>query len=366
MPFIPHFVPRPPAAPVTVDPARTRLVQELRQRTPLLGCRFDPSGRFVFAGGQDNTVQRWELATGRRLAYTGHRSWIRALAFQGGRLFSGDYNGQIFFWPVNDPAWNGGVGTRHSWVRAFADSWQWDARPPAPSQIIDAHRGWVRALAVSPDGRRLASCGNDNLVKLWSTADGTLVRALEGHEHHVYNVAFHPTGEHLVSADLHGVIRHWSVASGTQTRTLDCSILFRYDPTFRADHGGIRAMTFNREGTTLACTGITNVTNAFAGIGNPAVVLFDWQTGNRTQILRPQPAFQGTGWGVVYHPAGFVAAAGGGNGGALWFWRPSQANSFHTVALPTNARDLDLHPDGRRLAIAFADGAVRIYDMVPG
>jgi WD40 repeat protein len=340
MSFIPRQALTQSATPGPLDPTRTRMIQELRQPSPLLGCRFDPSGRFVFAGAQDNTVQRWELATGRRVALTGHRSWLRALAFQGGRLYSGDYNGKIFIWPIATES-------------------------PTLQHTIDAHRGWVRALAVSPDGRLLASCGNDNLVKLWSTAGGSLVRSLAGHEHHVYNVAFHPSGQHLVSADLHGGIRQWSVAEGTQTRTLDCSVLFRYDPVFRADHGGVRSMTFNRAGTVLACTGITNVSNAFAGIGNPAVVLFDWQTGSRTQILRPQPNFQGTGWGVIYHPTGFVAAVGGGAGGALWFWRTNQANSFHTVTLPTNARDLDLHPDARRLAVAFFDGAVRIYDMAP-
>jgi WD40 repeat protein len=105
------------------------------------------------------------------------------------------------------------------------------------------------------------------------------------------------------------------------------------------------------------------VTNAFAGVGNPAIVLFDWQTGNRTQILRPQPAFQGTAWGVVQHPLGFVVGAGGGNGGALWFWRPNQANSFHTVPFPQNARDLDLSPDGSRLAVPCFDGVVRIYQI---
>jgi hypothetical protein len=66
---------------------------------------------------------------------------------------------------------------------------------------------------------------------------------------------------------------------------------------------------------------------------------------------------------VAFHPDGFLAATGGGSGGALWFWRPDHAASFFTLRLPTNARDLDLHPDGRRLAVAFFDGAVRIYDM---
>ena len=52
-----------------------------------------------------------------------------------------------------------------------------------------------------------------------------------------------------------------------------------------------------------------------------------------------------------------------GSGGGLWFWNPDQATSFHTVTLPNNARELHLHPDGRRLAVPFFDGNVRIYDM---
>jgi WD40 repeat protein len=332
-----------------VDPARTRMVQELRHDSPLLSCRFDPSGRFVLAGAQDNTIQRWELAGGRKVSLQGHRSWIRALAFSpingqpqaNGRLYSGDYAGRVLVWPL-------------------------DADAPTPERTIAAHRGWVRAVAVSPDGRLLATCGNDHLVKLWSTGDGSLVRELAGHNYHVYNVAFHPSGRHLVSADLRGIVKQWDVSQGSEVRTLDASILFRYDPTFRADHGGIRSMTFNRDGSLLACAGITDVTNAFAGIGKPAVVLFDWQSGQRRQVLRPQADFQGTAWGVDFHPSGFLAATGGGRGGALWFWRPDQERSFHTITLPNNARDLHLHPDGRRLAIAFFDGVVRIYDMAAG
>ncbi len=323
-----------------VEPRRTRMVQELRHNSPLLGCRFDPTGRFVFAGAQDNTIQRWELAGGRRVALEGHRSWVRALAFHApsGALISGDYAGRVLVWPA-------------------------DAAAPAPQRAIVAHQGWVRAIAVSPDGQRFATCGNDNRVRLWSIATGEMVRELVGHCWHVYNVAFHPSANRLASADLHGVVRDWDLVDGRELRTLDAGILFRYDPTFRADHGGVRSMAFSADGSLLACAGITDVTNAFAGVGRPAVVLFNWQSGQRQQVLRPQAAFQGTAWGVGFHPSGFIAAAGGGSGGALWFWHADQSASFHTVSLPNNARDLHLHPDGRRLAIPFFDGAVRVYGL---
>ena len=329
----------PPVVP-GVDPARTRLVQELRYYSPLLSCRFDPSGRFVFAGTQDNTIVRWELASGRKTGLAGNRSWVRALAFAPAQrqLISGAYDGRVLWWPL-------------------------DAAAPTPLRTVQAHHGWVRATAVSPEGRLLATCGNDHFVRLWQVQGGGLVRELAGHEHHVYNVAFHPDGRHVVSGDLHGVVKQWDLQTGAAVRTLDAGVLFRYDPVFRADHGGVRSMAFNGEGTLLACAGITDVTNAFAGVGKPAVVLFDWQSGRRRHLLRPQANFQGTAWGVDFHPAGFLAAAGGGSGGALWFWRPDQPQSFFTLRLPTNARDLHFHPDGRRLAMAFSDGVLRVYDM---
>ena len=190
------------------------------------------------------------------------------------------------------------------------------------------------------------------------------MRELAGHDCHVYDVAFHPDGKHLVSADLKGVLKQWDVETGSPVRDLDARVLHKYDPSFRADHGGIRGMAFNAAGTLLACCGITDVSNAFAGVGKPLTVLFDWPTGKQKQLLVPKENFQGTGWGVGFHRDGFVVGAGGGNGGALWFWKPEQPQAFFTLKLPTNARDLSLHPDGERLAVAFADGAVRVYSML--
>jgi WD40 repeat protein len=323
-----------------IDPTQVKMTQELKHASPLVGCRFDPSGRFVFAGAQDNTVQRWELAGGKKTALTGHKSWVRAFAFaaKAKLVFSGDWAGRILAWPV-------------------------DADAPAPDRSVEAHQGWVRALAVSPDGKTLASCGNDCLVKLWSVADGRLLAAFGGHTRHVYDIAFHPDGKSMISGDLMGVIKQWDLAKGTVVRDLDGSVLHKYDATFCADHGGVRSMAFTPDGKLLACAGITDVSNAFAGIGKPLVVLFDTATGQRKQLLRPKADFQGTCWGVVCHPDGFLAGAGGGNGGALWFWKPDAPQAFHTLALPNNARDLDLHPDGQRLAVPFFDGAVRIYRL---
>jgi WD40 repeat protein len=326
--------------PTQVDPAQTRMVKEHKHARPLIGCRFDPSGKFVFAGSEDSTVQRWELATGKKTDLVGHKSWVRGLAFLAKEklLLSGDYTGRVLCWPL-------------------------DSEKPVAIRTVEAHHGWVRALAVSPDSKLLATCGNDNLVKLWSLPDCNIVRELSGHGSHVYNVAFHPSGQRLASADLKGIVKDWDTAKGSLVRELDASVLHKYDTTFAADIGGVRSMAFNRQGKLLACAGITEVSNAFAGVGKPLVALFDWESGKRKQALGPKEAFQGTAWGVAFHPSGFIIGAGGGNGGALWFWKPEEAPAFFTLKLPQNARDLDLHPDGKQLAVAGADGVLRIYEM---
>jgi len=40
------------------------------------------------------------------------------------------------------------------------------------------HQGAIQALRISPDGRRLASCGDDGTIKMWDLGRGELLRTL--------------------------------------------------------------------------------------------------------------------------------------------------------------------------------------------
>jgi WD40 repeat protein len=331
---------QPPLPAARVDPTRIRGLRELNYPRPLLGCRFDPLGHYIFAGAEDRTIQRWDLNTGQRVAYLGHRSWVRGLtvSHDGKTLIAGDYAGQVLVWPS-------------------------DASLPRPLRALHAHVGWVRAVALSPDDKYLATCGNDNLVKVWSMADGKLLRQLAGHSCHVYDVAFDPSVPTLTSGDLNGAVKQWDLATGRLLRDLDTGLGPRYDKNVPNPGGGIRALTYRSDGKFLVCAGITDVQNAFAGVGRPLVLLFDLETGRRQPALVPKENFQGTAWGAVFHPDGFVIGVGGGRGGALWFWRPDQPQAFFTLKVSATARDLALHPDGQRLAVAFGDGTLRLYEM---
>jgi WD40 repeat protein len=336
---------------IAIDPTQTHAGPAWKHARPLTACRFDPSGKYVFTGAEDNLVTRWDLSaepgkgTGTPLA--AHDSWVRAIAFSpsGDTVYTGGYDGRLVWWPAA-------------------------AEKPEPIRKIEpAHQGWIRALAVSTDGTRIASCGNDNLVKLWDAADGKPVAELAGHASHVYNVAFHPTDGTLVSCDLKGVLKHWDLAAAAAKRDLAAAALYKYDTTFRADIGGARSIAFKKDGQQLALGGITNVTNAFAGIGNPAVVVLDWETGQPAVQLEGKDKINGTVWGLASHAGGFwTGLSGGGGGGWLFFWKDEATSEktvpeFFKLKLPDTGRDLDLSPDGRQLCIAHADGNLRLFAM---
>jgi len=325
------------------DPALTHITKTWAHTGPLLSCRFDPSGRFVFAGAEDNKVVRWELATGTKVELAAHDSWVRALAFSA--------NGDILI--------TGGNDGRLIWWNAAADA-------PAPQRTIDAHKGWIRALAVSPDKQKLASCGNDGKVKLWSLADGTLLRELSGHERHVYQVAFHPDGKHLVSGDLTAKFFDWDLDTGNQVRNFAITPLSKYDPGFMADYGGAYCLEFAADGKRLFAGGLTNVTNAFAGVCNPIVSQIDWEAGKDVVTHLSKGGIQGTAWGLAVHPQGFLFAGTGGQGGGhLFFWKFDQKDEFHTLNLGNTARDMALHPDGMQIATAHYDKNLRVSLMAP-
>lgn len=323
-----------------MDVTKTHQIHDLAHGSPLISCRFHPGGNHVFAGAQDYRVWRFDVASGAKTPFEQTDAWVRGIAFDpdGKTLLTAGYDGRLIWWPAL-------------------------AEKPEPARIVQAHQGWIRAVDVSPDGSLVASVGNDLTVRLWNLTDGSLVREMTGHESHIYNVVFHPGGQHLATGDLMCNLIDWEVATGKQVRTWRAESLQKFDKTFVATIGGFRGMAFSPDGKYVACSGITNVTNAFAGVGNPSVVVFDWDAGKQQVEHLSKGKLRGVAWGVVMHPEGIRIAATGGSGGYLLFWKPGEKDEFHNLKLKASARDLSLSPDNLHLATAHSDGHVRIFKM---
>ena len=103
-----------PALPAA-DPTKTHMLPAvLKHGSPLIACRFDRAGRFVFAGAEDLTIRRFDLASGAQTGLAGHVSWVRSLVslHDDATLVSGGYDGRLIWWPLAAEArrwaWPGG------------------------------------------------------------------------------------------------------------------------------------------------------------------------------------------------------------------------------------------------------------------
>jgi hypothetical protein len=88
----------------------------------------------------------------------------------------------------------------------------WDTRSGQEVLTLRGQTQQVLSVAFSPDGQRLASASGT--VKLWDTRSGPEVLTLRGHTATVSNVAFSPDGQRLLSRDMAGTLRSWDVRTG--------------------------------------------------------------------------------------------------------------------------------------------------------
>jgi WD40 repeat protein len=219
-------------------------------------------------------------------------------------------------------------------------------------------------MSTSPDGSLLATVGNDLSVRLWNVGDGSLVREWPGHERFIYSVQFHPGGEFLVTGDLMGEVKQWKVATGELVRTFDAKALHTYEGGQQVDFGGVRTLAFSPDGQRLAAGGLHKATNPLGAVHEPLAPVWQWES----QTLVRSHIAEGITGGVLWRDAflgdgTLMGACGGTSGGFLLFWNADNDKDFHRFALPALARDMDLHPDGVRVATAHSDSHVRIVSL---
>src|SRR5262249_8536041 len=288
-----------------IDPKKVKLLASIDTPGTLYALALDEARHRLYGAGSDGALyvidlKAEKLNTTTRKA-TLHDNYVSSLTLRDDELISGGFDGRI--------VWSDAEVKR---VRAVA-----------------AHGGWVRKLALTPDGKQVVSVGDDMLVRIHEAATGKLTASLAGHERltpegylsALYAVAVSPDGKHAASGDRAGFVRVWDLAAGKAVASFRSKEFYTFDAVKRARAiGGVRGLAFSPDGLSLAVSGIGPVTNVDGFVGPCRVELWDWKAAKRTSAA--QDRHQAILNHVAYGPNGaWLAAAGGGDGGgALGVW----------------------------------------------
>ena len=174
-------------------PAPANVVATLKGHTEsVYSTAFTPDGKYVVTGSFDKTIKVWDAATGKEF-----KTLRRAER------------------PHRPRPQRRRQPRRHAHRLRRLGQHRQDLGLPHRSTLSQSlrHADAVNAVAVSPDGKKVAGAGKDGLVKLWNAADGKELFSLAGHAGAVLGVAFSANGQLLVSCGADKTLRFWNPAT---------------------------------------------------------------------------------------------------------------------------------------------------------
>jgi WD40 repeat protein/serine/threonine protein kinase len=211
--------------------------------------------------------------------------------------------------------------------------------PQPPLRNLFGHTATVWSVVFSPDGKLLASASSDGVI-LWNVGDGRKIRALPGRQFGS-TVAFSPDGRTLAVGWADGAVWRWDVATWAAQEPLHWH------------DGVVSAVAFSPDGRFLASKGTTDQRVRLADAASGQLL-------HRT-FLNPTPFRRRSGFGLAFSPDSRTLAFVGEN--------DVQVCDLVTKKVTTLQGHKDwlhglaFHPAGRLLAMSSDDHTVRFWDL---
>ena len=320
---------------MAIEPPKFKIAKELTRDDIFLSLARVPDSDRVFLGSSNGDVYALDCSAEKLepIAMPGHTSYVSGLALAGEQLISGSYDGQLIWWNA----------TTREQERKFR-----------------AHDKWIRDVKVSPDGKLIASVGDDMVCRLWDSKSGKLKHELRGHEaltptqftSMLYTCAFSADGELLATADRVGHIVIWNVAKAKQIASVEAPGLYTWDGKQRIRSiGGVRAVAFSPDAKLLVAGGIDQVGNVDGLSAKARLDLFHWEEKKNISTLKCEK--QGLIEFLTFHPSGeWLLAAGGGDKGILAFIDPAEKKLAEEKEAPMHIHKIAFNEDHQKLFAA--------------
>jgi cytochrome c len=195
---------------------------------PVVALAFSPDGATLASASWDRTARLWPLAGGSGRALEGHEQNVNAVAFMpdGHLLVTAGYDATVRIWPLvpvslpmvttlPTPLNAVAVTPDGEIITAGADgNVYWLSATGALRGNVRAGESPVIALAVSPDGTKVAAAGVRGSVAIIERLSRKVLRTLVGPGLPVWAVAFFPDNHTLLTGGADPALRRWDAATG--------------------------------------------------------------------------------------------------------------------------------------------------------
>jgi len=202
----------------------------------------------------------------------------------------------------------------------------------------------LTAVIVSPDGKWLATAGDDNNVKLWSAANGKLARELPGHTAAVRALKFSPDNTKLLSGSTDKSVRVWNVADGK---------LFAQTTT----PSEVNAVAW--------LAGAKQIASANAD-GLIRVWRLPEQANGELASLKELPGHEGAVTALETVLQGPGQLLSGGADGTVRLWDVDKGATVRTLKHDGPVAAVAARPDGKRFASAGPGNVAKLWDAEEG